>query len=60
MYALSLSHVQLCDPMDCSPPGFCRQEYWSRLLYPPPGDLPNLGSDLCLLHSLHCRQILCC
>ena len=32
--------------MDCGPPGssvhgFSRQEYWSELLYPPPGDLPN-------------------
>ena len=38
----------LCDPMDCSPPaplsmGFCRQEYWSGLPCPPPGDLPNPG-----------------
>ena len=37
----------LCDLTNCSPPGssvpggFSRQEYWSRLLYPPPGDLPN-------------------
>ena len=23
--------------------GFPRQEYWSGLLYPPPGDLPNPG-----------------
>ena len=23
--------------------GFPRQEYWSGLLFPPPGDLPNLG-----------------
>ena len=23
--------------------GFCRQEYWSGLLCPPPGDLPNTG-----------------
>jgi len=23
--------------------GFSRQEYWSGLLFPPPGDLPNLG-----------------
>ena len=35
-----------CDPMDWSPPcslsmGFSRQEYWSGLPYPPPGDLPN-------------------
>ena len=36
----------VCDPMDCSPPGplsmgFSRQEYWSGLPFPPPGDLPN-------------------
>ena len=24
--------------------GFSRQEYWSRLPSPPPGDLPNLGT----------------
>ena len=49
----------LCDPMDCSPArllcpwGFSRQEYWSRLPCPPPGDLPNQGLNLhlfCLLH----------
>ena len=35
---------QSCDPRDCSLPGsmgFSRQEYWSRLLFPPPGDLFN-------------------
>ena len=37
----------LCDPMDCrigqSPlsMGFSRQEYWSALPFPSPGDLPN-------------------
>ena len=36
----------LCDPVDCSPPGssvhgFSRQEYWSGLPFPSPGDLPN-------------------
>ena len=25
--------------------GFSRQEYWSRLLCPPPGDLPNRGIE---------------
>ena len=25
--------------------GFSRQEYWSRLTYPPPGDLPNPGTE---------------
>ena len=38
----------LFDPMDCSPPGssvheFFRQEYWSRLPCPSPGDLPDPG-----------------
>ena len=39
----------LCDPMDYSLPGssvhgeFSRQEYWSGLPHPPPGDLPNPG-----------------
>ena len=34
----------LCKSMDCSPPGsmgFSRQEYWSRLPFPPLGDLPD-------------------
>ena len=33
------------------PWGFSRQEYWSGLPCPPPGNLPNPG-------LLHCRQIL--
>ena len=41
--------VQLSDPMDCSLPGsslrFPRQEYWSGLLFPSPGDLPNSGIE---------------
>ena len=33
-----------CDPMDCSlPMGFSRQEYWSGLPFPSPGDLPSPG-----------------
>ena len=32
-----------------------RQEYWSGLSFPPPGDLPNPGIESGLLH---CRQIL--
>ena len=40
----------LCDPMDCSPPGssvhgISRQEYWSGLPFPPPGDLPDSGIE---------------
>ena len=37
----------LCDPVDCSkvPPSteFFRQEYWSGLPFPSPGDLPDQG-----------------
>ena len=29
---------------------FSRQEYWTGLPFPPPGDLPYQGSNLCLLH----------
>ena len=41
--------LTLCDPMDSSlyqvPPsmGFSRQEYWSGLPFPSPGNLPNPG-----------------
>ena len=43
----SLSHVQLFEipqPVACQAPlslGFSRQEYWSVLLFSPPGALPN-------------------
>ena len=42
----------LCDPMDwiaCQAPlsmGFSRQEHWSGLPFPTPGDLPNPGIQL--------------
>ena len=45
------SCLTLCNPMDGSsrqPPlsmGFSRQEYWSGLPFPSPGDLPNLGIE---------------
>ena len=45
----------LSDPMDCSPPGssdmeFSRQEYWSGLPFPSPGDTPDPGIELrCLM-----------
>ena len=39
----------LCDPMDCSQAplsvGFSRQEYWSGLPCPSPGDLPDSGTE---------------
>ena len=43
-----LSHVLLCDLMDCSPPGpvsmgFPRKEYWSGLPFPIPGDFTDPG-----------------
>ena len=33
--------------------GFYRQEYWSGLPFPSPGDLPTQGSNPSLLHLLH-------
>ena len=47
----SVMSKTLCDPMHCSPQvplsmGFSRQEYWNRLPFPPPGDLPNPGIEL--------------
>ena len=38
----------LCNPMTIAPPGSCvwdfsRQEYWSGLPFPTPGDLPDPG-----------------
>ena len=52
-----LSCVQLCEtlwtiarqaPLSM---GFSRQEYWSGLLCPPPGDLPNPRIELASLMS---------
>ena len=51
MHACSVAQLclTLCDPMDCSLPGssmkFSRQEYWSGLPCPPPGDLPVPGME---------------
>ena len=44
--AQSLSHVQLCGPMDCTHQSplsmeFSRKQYWSGLPFPTPGDIPN-------------------
>ena len=38
--------------------GIPRQDNWSALPFPPPRDLPDPGSNLYLLHLLHCRLIL--
>ena len=40
--------------------GFSRQEHWSGLPCPPPGDLPNPGIEPTSLRLLHGRQILYC
>ena len=32
-------------PQALLPVGFSRQEYWSGLPFPPPGDLPNSGTE---------------
>ena len=54
IYVLShFNHVWLCNSVNCSPwtdrllcPwGLSRQEYWSGLPCPPPGDLPNPGIE---------------
>ena len=42
--------LTLCDLMDCSPTassvhGILRQEYWSELPFPSPGDLPKPGVE---------------
>ena len=43
------SCLTLCDPMItlCNPlsTGFSGQDYWSGLLCPPPGDLPDSGME---------------
>ena len=35
----------LCDPWTIQSMEFSRPEYWSGLLCPPPGDLPNPGIE---------------
>ena len=48
-----LVHAQssptLCSSIDCSPPGSSvhgvRQEYWSAVPFPSPGDLPDPGTE---------------
>ena len=50
MVLVTQSCLTLCDPTDCTPQaplsmGFSRQEYWSGLPYPSPGDLPEPGIE---------------
>ena len=45
---IAQSRLTICNSTDYSPPsssvhGISRQEYWSELLCPPPGDLSNSG-----------------
>ena len=47
---VALSCLTRCKPMDCSlqaplSMGFSRQDYWSGLPFPSPGDLPNPGIE---------------
>ena len=49
--SVAKSCLTLCDPADCSPLGSCvlgfpRQECWSGLPFPSPGDLPDSGIEL--------------
>ena len=48
--SLLQSCLTICDPMYCRLPaplsmGFSRQEYWSGLPCPPPGNLPDPGLE---------------
>ena len=58
MYVHTLSHVRLCSPIDCSPPGSsvhgisqARILEWVAISYP--SNPPYHGSNHCLLHLLH-------
>ena len=50
------SYLTFCNPMDGSPPGnsvpgILQERYWSGLPCPPPGDLPNPGTNTASLTS---------
>ena len=54
----------LCHSMDCacqSPPsmGFSRQEYWSGLPFPSPGDIPNESTGFWTLADLVKMYFVC-
>ena len=57
--AQSLSRVRLFAPLwtaACQANlsiEFSKKKYWNGLTFPPPGDLPDSGSNMCLLHFLH-------
>ena len=54
-WAARAKSLQLCptlrNPMNCSLPGYSRQEYWSGLPFPSPGNLPHPGTELMSLRS---------
>ena len=59
-YSSCCMRAQSCLTLSDPPPrqtplsmGFSRQECWSGLPFPPPGDLPAQGVNLCLFHLLH-------
>ena len=52
----SLQHMVRNPPGSC--PWFSRQEYWSGLPCPPPGDFPNPGTETVSLVSPALRQVL--
>ena len=50
LWSAPQSRLSLCDPTDCSPRGssvhgFSRQEDWTGLPFPSPGDLPDWGIE---------------
>ena len=48
------SYPTLCSPLDKQAPlstGFSRQDYWSGLPFPSPGDLPDPGTEPMSLES---------
>ena len=54
-------HAQLCLTLWLQAPlsvGLSRQEYWSGLPFPPPGDLPDPGIEPMSPVALNCRQTL--
>ena len=59
LVAKSCPNLKTPGTVACQAPlfiGFSRQEYWSGLPFPSPGDLPNLRTEP--RSPLHCRQIL--
>ena len=60
-YSVTQLCPTLCTSIDCSPPlsmGFSRQEYWSGFPCPPPGDLPDPGTEPTSLVSCISRHLL--